>query len=260
MRATGRPELGHALPDFLLIGAMKAGTTTLFAALAAHPHIIRSRRREIHFFGSRYVRGVDWYRRHFPTGAELRRFQAITGEGSTSYLANAKCPARIREVIPRVKLIALLRDPVDRAISHYFHEQRTGRERLPIAEALAAEPERVEQGDGEIRSLGYRRGGLYAEQLERYYTLFPREQLLVLKSEALFAEPERVIHQVYRFLGQDPGLGRQDYVPQNLGGYDPALVPPSVYAELTRFYALPNQRVYQMVGEDWQWRRPNGTG
>jgi hypothetical protein len=92
-RAAGRPGLGYALPDFLLIGAMKAGTSTLIAELAAHPHIIRSRRREIHYFGSRYHRGEAWYRSHFPTGWELRRYQAITGEGSTSYLANSAAPA-----------------------------------------------------------------------------------------------------------------------------------------------------------------------
>jgi len=250
-RAIGRPELGHALPDFLVIGAMKAGTTFLFAALAAHPHVIRSRRREIHFFGSKFQRGTSWYRTHFPTGIELRRYRAMTGEGSTSYLANPDSPGRIRSVLPGVRMIALLRDPVDRAISNYFHEQRTGRETLPIAEALAAEDARQRPGH-----FSYRRRGLYAEQLARYNALFPRDQLLVLKSEALFAEPQRVIDRVYRFLDLDPELGARDYTPRNLGGYDPSQVAASVYEELTRYYAPYNERLYEMVGEDWGWRRP----
>ncbi|MEP7325373.1 MAG: sulfotransferase domain-containing protein [Gemmatimonadota bacterium] len=252
-RAIGRPELGHALPDFLVIGAMKAGTTFLFAALAAHPHVIRSRRREIHFFGSRFKRGVAWYRTHFPTGVELRRYRAITGEGSTSYLANPDSPARIRSVLPGVRMIALLRDPVDRAISNYFHEQRTGRETLPIAEAFAAEDDRVRTG--RQRYLAYQRRGFYAEQLARYYELFPREQLLVLKSETLFAEPQVAIDRVCRFLELDASLAARGYTPQNLGGYDPSQVPASVYDELTRFYAPHNARLYEMLGEDWGWRR-----
>lgn len=247
-RAIGRPELGHALPDFLVIGAMKAGTTFLFAALAAHPHVIRSRRREIHFFGSRFRRGESWYRTHFPTGFELRRYRAITGEGSTSYLANPDSPVRIRSLLPAVRMVALLRDPVDRAISNYFHEQRTGRETLPIADAFAA--------SGRPGHLAYQRRGLYAEQLARYYELFPRDQLLVLKSETLFAEPKRVIDRVYQFLDLDPSLCARDYTPRNLGGYDPGQVPASVYEELTGFYAPHNERLYEMVGEDWGWRRP----
>ncbi|MEO8295265.1 MAG: sulfotransferase domain-containing protein [Gemmatimonadota bacterium] len=251
-RALGRPGLGHILPDFLLIGAMKAGTSFVFASLAAHPHIIRSRRREIHFFGSRFSRGVPWYRTHFPTGLEMRRYQAITGEGSTSYLANPDSPARIRSVLPEVKMIALLRDPVDRAISNYFHEQRTGRETLPIAEAFRAEESRrVEMGLGH---LSYRTRGLYAEQLERYYTLFPREQILVLRSETLFAEPAKVMAQVCRFIGVDSALDTREYEPRNVGGYDPAKVPVEVYEALTAFYAPHNERLYSLLGRDMKWR------
>lgn len=259
-RIVGRADLGYALPDFLLIGAMKAGTSTLIAELAAHPHVIRARRREIHFFGSRYDRGVAWYRTHFPTGYELRRYSAITGEGSTSYLANEESPARIRAVLPGAKLIALLRDPVDRAISNYFHELRTGRETLPIEAAFAAEAERLSEAPRPTRegqsSLAYRRRGLYAEQLARYQALFPPEQLLVLRSETLFTDPAAVVDRVCRFLGVDPGLAARTYAPKNLGGYDPSRVPPALYEDLTRFYAPHNERLYAMVGEDWGWRRP----
>jgi len=259
LRLAGRPELGQVLPSFIVIGAMKAGTTTLFAALTQHPHVIRSRRREIHFFGSRFGRGEAWYRRHFPTGLELRRHQAITGEGSTSYLAHPHAPERIHQVIPDVKMIALLRDPVDRAISNYFHEKRTGRETLPIVEAFAAEEERLrraaeEPGQRPLGRMGYRKRGLYAEQLERYYRQFPREQLMVLQAESLFEKPREVIDRVCRFLGLDPAKGNFDYIPKNIGGYKPSLVPPSLTSELARFYTPHNQRLYEVVGQDWEWR------
>jgi hypothetical protein len=260
MRLTGQPELGQVLPDFLVIGAMKAGTTTLFAALTQHPHVIRSRRREIHFFGSRFGRGEVWYRRHFPTGLELRRHHAITGEGSTSYLAHPLAPERIHQVIPEIKMIALLRDPVDRAISNYFHEQRTGRETLPIVEAFAAEDERLrraaeEPGQRPLGRLAYRKRGLYAEQLARYLHRFRREQLLVLRAESLFEGPRKTIDQVCRFLSIDPAAGNFDYIPKNIGGYNPSLVPPSLVDELTQFYASHNERVYALVGQDWGWKR-----
>jgi hypothetical protein len=259
LRLAGRPELGQVLPHFIVIGAMKAGTTTLFAALTQHPHVIRSRRREIHFFGSRFPRGETWYRRHFPTGLELRRYQAITGEGSTSYLAHPHAAERMHQVVPQVRMIALLRDPVDRAISNYFHEKRTGRETLPIVEAFAAEEARLrraaeEPGQRPLGRLGYRRRGLYAEQLQRYYDYFPRDQVLVLRAESLFESPRETIDQVCRFLAIDPALGNFDYIPKNIGGYKPSLVPPSLAAELARFYAPHNTRLYELVGEDWGWR------
>lgn len=258
-RLVGRPELGQVLPDFLVIGAMKAGTTTLFSALTQHPHVIRSRRREIHFFGSRFSRGEAWYRRHFPTGHELRRHQAITGEGSTSYLAHPQAAERIHQVMPRVRMIALLRDPVDRAISNYFHEKRSGRESLPIGEAFAAEEDRLrraasEPGQRPLGRLGYRRRGLYAEQLERYYRHFPREQLLVLRAESLFENPRDTIDRVCRFLGLDPAIGNFDYIPKNIGGYKPSLVPPSLTAELAEFYAPHNEKLYALLGQEWTWR------
>ena len=260
LRLAGRPELGQALPDFLVIGAMKAGTTTLFAALTQHPHVIRSSRREIHFFGSRFNRGETWYRRHFPTGLELRRYRAITGEGSTSYLAHPHAAERMHGVVPKIRLIALLRDPVDRAISNYFHEKRTGRETLPIVEAFAAEADRLrraaeEPGQRPLGRLGYRKRGLYAEQLERYVQHFPREQLLVLRAESLFESPRETIDQVCRFLALDSALGNFDYIPKNIGGYKPSLVPPSLSVELARFYAAPNTKLYELVGQDWGWKQ-----
>lgn len=257
-RLSGHPELGQALPDFLVIGAMKAGTTTLFAALNEHPRMLRPRRREIHFFGRKFPRGLQWYRRHFATGKELRQFSAITGEGSTSYLANANVPARIRRVLPNVKMIALLRDPVDRAISNFFHEQRTGRETLGLEEALLAEGERLRRHplgkQGGMGFLAYRNRGLYAEQLKRYFALFPREQILVLQSEAFFADPQPVFARVCRFLGLEPELAHADFKPRNVGDYDASLVSSSVHDELARYFAPFNRELYDLLGEDFGWR------
>lgn len=257
-RLSGHPELGQALPDFLLIGAMKGGTTTLFAALNEHPRILRPRRREIHFFGRKFRRGVGWYRRHFATGKELRQLSAITGEGSTSYLANPNVPARIRRVLPNVRMIALLRDPVDRAISNFFHEQRTGRETLGLEEGLLAESERIRRHPlfrrGGLGFLAYRNRGLYAEQLKRYFELFPREQILVLKSETFFLDPKPVFSRVCRFLGLDPELARTDFPPRNVGDYDASLVSSSVHEELARYFAPHNRELYELLGEDFGWR------
>jgi hypothetical protein len=255
--AIGRRELGQALPHFLLLGAMKAGTSSLFAAIAAHPQVITPRRREIHFFGRKYRNGVPWYRRHFPTGLELGP-DRITGEGSTSYLANAAAPARIREQLPQVKLIAILRDPVERAISNYFHEQRTGREHLSIEEAFDQEAGRLEKARAGQKGLGifaYKERGIYADQITRYLELFPRHQLLILKSEAFFANPGETVNRAFGFLGLDPELARPDLHRRNPGSYDSDQVPSRVLDNLTSFFTPHNTRLYRILGSDWGWRR-----
>jgi hypothetical protein len=122
---------------------------------------------------------------------------------------------------------------------------------------LAAEDDRLRRkGDGTgEHNLGYRTRGLYADQLTRYYALFPRDQLLVLRSEDLFANPQPVVDRVCHFLGIDPALSSRTFRPENLGGYNAGEVPGSVYAELTRFFTPHNQRLYELVGEDWDWKR-----
>jgi hypothetical protein len=178
------------LPTFLLIGAMKSGTTTLQQYLVRHPQVFMCSPKEPNFFNDHWHRGVDWYERLFARAGDA----VARGEASvryTNFPSGPECPARIASVLPGVRLLFLARDPVERIRSHYLHEVAALRERRPFAEAVAENP----------IYLDYSR---YAMQLQRYLDHLPREQLLVLRAEDLFRAPLEVLGEVYRFLGVDP--------------------------------------------------------
>ena len=184
------------LPDFILIGAMKSGTTSLFQLFRRHPQILMCTPKEPQFFSRDhvYARGEQWYRSLFADAAE----DQICGEASTCYSRwphYSDAAARIAQTIPDVKLIYLMRHPVERAYSHYRHRmtQRAmhGECILPFDEALSAIPEIVD-------------ASLYMMQIEVYLAHFPQEQFLFLLLEDLSAAPAQAIAQVQRFLGLDP--------------------------------------------------------
>ena len=135
-RATSR---WRPLPDFLVLGAQKAGTTALYAYLRWHPGITGPSWKEVSFFDRHWWRGPAWYRGQFP----LRSGTRLVGEASPSYLFHPLAPERVRALVPDARLVALVRDPVARAYSHYQHEVALGREPLSFEDALAAEPERT---------------------------------------------------------------------------------------------------------------------
>ena len=143
-RFLSRLASGHmrSLPDFIMIGGMKCGTTSLFQYLQQHPGVSRVYVEEVHFFDLHYGRGLNWYRAHFPVKGKGEA--TICGDDSPYYIFHPLVPARVREDVPGAKLIALLRNPVDRAYSHYHHELRRGREDLSFEKALDREEERLE--------------------------------------------------------------------------------------------------------------------
>lgn len=259
----------RVLPDFLIIGAMRAGSTSLYSYLAGHPLVGTSTHKEIHFFDLNYHRGLHWYRRHFPSQlarahARLRHGgELVTGEASPYYVFHPHVPSRVAATLPGVKLIALLRDPVERAYSHYQLEARVGNETLSFEEALDREPERIRSEEERIRrdpayrSLAHRRfsylsRGVYADQLERWLSLFPRDQILVLRSEDFFADTGTVFGQVLGFLGLPP------YAPPSfpvLNRSPDSAMTPAVRERLVTYFREPNVRLYELLGRDLGWRR-----
>jgi Sulfotransferase domain len=183
---------GPTLPNFIVIGAMKSGTTSLFHYLQSHPQVFMSPLKEVDFFaeGLNWDRGLDWYRRQFAgAGSDA----VAIGEASTSYSKYPEytgVPERIADTLPDVRLIYVVRDPVERIRSHYQHRSLIGAEREPIEIAVLKDPRYVDCSR-------------YAYQIERYMRVFPRESLLVVASEHLRSDRERTIRQIYRFLGVD---------------------------------------------------------
>jgi hypothetical protein len=181
------------LPNLVIIGGMKCGTTSLHKYLSAHPEVFMSEEKELEFFTSwnRRERGIDWYERQFPSDAPVR------GESSPVYSAWPHVlgvPEAIEETLPDVKLIYLVRDPIDRLVSHYLHAWGRGDETRELAE-VAAEPSFAESR--------YVAQSRYAMQLERYLALFDRSHILVLEQEALERNREESLRGVFRFLGVD---------------------------------------------------------
>jgi Sulfotransferase domain len=248
------------LPDFLIVGAQKAGTTALYAYLRRHPHITGPSWKEVSFFDRHYLRGKAWYRGNFPN--VLRSRSGLVGEASPSYLFHPLAPKRVAELLPEAKLIALVRNPIDRALSHYQHEVALGREPLSFEDALAAEDDRL-RGEEErlVTEPGYfshawwnytyKARGRYAEQLERWLEVFPRERLLVVPSEELLAEPERAHARVLAFLGAPPH--RLDSYPRVFERRYEAMRP-ATGAALAEEFAGPNRRLYELLGRDLGWR------
>jgi hypothetical protein len=247
------------LPHFLVLGTQKGGTTTLQELLAGHPAVFLPACKEVHYFSLHADRGVDWYRARFAAA----RLGQRRGEITPYYLFHPHAPARIRALLPRARLVALLRDPVERALSQYFHAWRHGFETLPLEQALAAEPARLAGAEEALRAPGgqhlshqkhsYLSRGRYTEQLRRYEALFPAEQLLVLRSEDLFADPEPTWRRIQAFLGL-PGVPLPARgVRANAGGGEAAAVPEAVRRRLRAELAPVVAAVRARHGFDWGW-------
>lgn len=182
------------LPNFLVIGAMKAGTTSLYHYLRGHPDVFMASIKELDFFapGGNWGRGLRWYGRHFDGAGSA----IAVGEASTAYTKYPvvpQVPERIAEHLPSCRFIYVLRDPIDRIRSHYQHRVAVGTERAPLTEAVFDDPI-------------YLSCSRYAAQVDRYLRCFPRERLLLITSEDLRASRKVTMRKVYSFLGVDPDV------------------------------------------------------
>lgn len=199
-----------SLPAFLGIGAQKSGTTTLHQLLDLHPNVFVPQRKELHYFTMHSHRSMEWYASCFQGAAPGQR----VGEITPYYLYHAPAAERIADRLPQVRIIVLLRDPVSRAISHYFHSVRLGVETLPIEDAFASEPFRLagpsdpmarpDQGSFSHMHFSYLDRSRYEIQLNRWMALFPRSQFLILRSEDMFDDPAHCWNQIQSFIEVPP--------------------------------------------------------
>ena len=245
------------LPDFVIIGVQKCGTTALYNYVEEHPDVAPALTKEIHFFDHHFHRGERWYRAHFPT----RRFdsRALCGEASPAYLLHPAAPRRMVECLPDAKLIVLLRDPADRAYSHFQHNVRKGREGLAFDDAVEIESERLEAGVASVlndedyfqryHQHSYLLRGFYALQLDRWFEHFDREQILVLECRDLLTEPATTFRATLEFLGLPPF--DPEYKIHHRYGY--SKIDPALRERLVAFFEPHNERLYELVGRDFGW-------
>ncbi|GGO70252.1 sulfotransferase domain-containing protein [Nonomuraea cavernae] len=262
--ATSRARM---LPGFLLVGTQRGGTTSLWRALTAHPAVVPPLfHKGVHYFDVNYPRGRHWYRGHFPVRAlATRRASAppVTGESAGYYMHHPLAPGRIAKDLPGVRLLVVLRDPVERAYSAHMHELARGFETEPFERALELEPQRL---DGELarieadpgyvshshRHHSYVDRGHYADQLDRLFTLFGRDRVHVLFAEDLFAGFEREYDRILAFLGlpswRPATLGRDNARPRSP-------MPESVRRDLDAHFLPYDERLARLLGVVPPWRR-----
>lgn len=254
----------HPLPGFVIIGTQRGGTTSLFNYLVEHPRVVGLKRREVHFFDQHYERGVDWYRRQFPAVWRTAGRQAVTGESTPYYLFDARVPERLRDALPHAKLIVLLRDPVQRAISQYQLMRKKGREELTFEDAIAAEKDRLEcerqngsldaQFQGEHHFYhSYLARGIYADQLDRWFALFPRKQIHIIQSEQMYSDTARVVAGTVDFLELEMPAAWESRRYEQFNATESAPIAEPVRARLAAFFRPHNERLFAMLGRKFDW-------
>jgi hypothetical protein len=232
--------------------------------MTQHPAIAPALKKEIYYFNAYHGRGQYWYRSFFPTIFERMAAKGqpfLTGEATPDYLYRSECPERVRQLIPKAQLIAILRNPVDRAYSFYNHNLRAGLETLSFEAAIDAEEERLAEERGRLadpdRENGfafmnhsYKARGIYVDQLTKWAEVFPTRQLLVLRTEDLFQDPETTLSKAFGSLDL-PYHAPARFRKINTAPYDP--LEPHIRRKLEDHFAPHNARLAEFLGTDPLW-------
>lgn len=260
------------LPDFLIVGTKRGGTTSMWNWLVEHPGVVgmypevRGSKSSDYFFDGG-VRGERWYRSHFHTRRhrealeERRGHRVVTGEASPLYMYDPRVCAQVVTLMPRIKVIVQLRNPVDRAFSHWQERVQQQVEPLSFRAALDAEEQRT---SGELERMladpayysqafdwfSYRDRGVYEPQVARWLGALPSSQVHIVNSEEFSADEQGVMNGVSDFLGV-PRYERQGFARHNLSTR--AAMDEATRAELGRFYRPHNARLYELIERDLNW-------
>ena len=249
------------LPDFVIIGAQKSGTSSLYDFVVQHPAILPASKKEINYFALKYKKGEYWYRLRFPIRASQK---FLSGEASPIYLFYPWVPGRMKKLLPDVKLIVILRNPVDRTYSHYHHNKRKKRETLSFEEATNSEEERC-AGERErmikdpdyvprhhYRDYSYLARGVYADQLENWFSYFDKEKFLILTTEDFRENSQRTLDQVFDFL-EVPPFQVEDLRDRHVGNYKP--INEDTRKFLIKYYKPHNERLSKLLQRSFDWDR-----
>lgn len=219
------------LPEFIIIGEMKCGTTALYRYICDHPMVEPAKRKELAFFNAYYHKGMEWYKSQFPDCENC-----ITGE-ATGYLKFPDVAPRVYDAVPNAKLLLILRNPVDRAYSHYHMHLRKGKIQVPFEEAIQDHSTYLDKG-------------IYAWKLKRWMEVFPKEQFHIVQSEQLYKHPQKTLNETFKFLGLPPHK-LNVYEHHNSGSYEEMNV--GTRKKLIEYYKPFNQELYDFLGVNYQW-------
>jgi hypothetical protein len=254
----------RALPNFIVIGAQKSGTSSMFSYLKQHPQVLRPIFKEPYFFDRQYHRGLRWYGSNFAAQRAVNRLNDrlgrahLTFEATATYIFDEQVPARIARDLKTRKFILLLRNPADRVISAYWHARRMGIESRSLTEVVETDQRRYEaelsgkqdNGLAPTTRPNFLKRGIYHEAVARWQSVFSPADLLVLQSETLFADPAKVMTQVFQFL-ELPQPAHIDFEPQNVGGYKERDA--EVRKVLQDFYRPYNEKLNSLTRTKLDW-------
>ncbi|MFL0352888.1 sulfotransferase family protein [Xanthomarina sp. GH4-25] len=248
-------------PSFIIVGAQKAGTTSLYKYLVQHPEIESTLLKEVHYFDLNFNKPLSWYQSFFPL---KRNNSHITGEASPYYMFHPLAIKRIAAYNPDMKIIVLLRDPVSRAISHYYHEVRLGREELGMKVAFEEENKRLEGELEKFKNNPYYRGnkyqrysyksrGIYVDQINEIKACFKEDNIKIIDSKDFFKQTKGTVRDVLSFIGVDPKFEIKTGKRFNVGNYVKDPDEEQVYTELKAYYKEPNATLYNAIGKRFDW-------
>jgi len=222
------------LPDFLIIGAVKSGTSSLYDYIILHPEIFSALRKETKFFDVDFKLGINMYKSNFPTPLyrfivrKLQKKKFLTGEATPGYIHNPHCAKRVHDYLPNVKLIIILRNPIDRAYSDYQMRIRAKHETKSFEDSIKEEEKKLSESEKILENENYSQYGAefrpylsrgnYYEQIKPWRELFPKENFLILKTEDLEKDHQKTLNHVFKFLGLKE-MEISDFTRKNVAKY-----------------------------------------
>lgn len=243
-------------PKFMVIGAEKCGTTSLYHYLSQHPQFLPSIEKELDFFDIEFGRGIDWYLAHFPPIPDQEK-DIITGEVSPNYIYHRHAPQRVKDFFPDTKLIVLLRDPVERTVSRYYMLHKKVNSGFSLEQKINAEIKDISSNmkEGQVpwpvlnrcRNVG---NSLYFFHLQKWLKVFPREQFLVVKSADFYKNPALALENIFDYL-EVPNHKLPEYKQYNAGSYNP--ITEEMRTKLAEFFQPYNQKLEDLLGMEFNW-------
>ena len=252
----------RVLPNFLIIGGVRCGTTSLYYDICQHPSVETAAYDEIGFFDDNYHLGQGWYRSLFPTKKRMENVKqstgySITGEDTPFYIWNEEVVKRIADILPDIKLIAILRNPIDRAYSNFHLGVREGTEKRSFSDVIKNDTDFINLKKQEKKELSnndykmsYLAKGIYVEQLKKWYEIFEKEQLCVISTEDFSNNTNKILEKIFDFL-DIPNYSIKKFEEKKKSRYPN--IDNSVRIELEDFFRPYNEQLYQLIGQEFNW-------
>jgi len=259
----------HVLPDFLIIGFVKCGTTSMYEYLIKHPDVHRPSGKEIDYFDRFFSRGIKWYKVKFPLNIKklfVKKFNKknfVTGEATPRYVEHPHALKRIKKILPNAKFIVLMRNPIDRAFSHYNMNMTSELEYLTFEDALKHEKKRIHGRYEKMQRVegyyswdydifGYLEHGIYVKYLKRWMDVFPREQFLILQTEEFKKNTSDVYNNALQFLNLPENTLKEFTLHKKLE-YKKRVMKPETRKQLVEYFKPHNEELYKFLGRNFHW-------